>query len=341
MFDEIIQELEKLGKSHRVEIKVPLDEKGYYDRECPNSECGSRFKVLFEDWRDRVRDDQVFCPFCRHEAEATEWNTPEQVEHIKSAGLAEMSRLLNGAMQRGVQRSRPKKFGGGLIEMSMSLSFKPGSIPAVIVPQASEALRQDFTCETCGCRYASLGASFFCPACGHNSAVSCFETTLQTVERTVQALEPMRRTLADSVDPDTAHNAVRQLLEDQFARLIGAFERVNESLFDRLPNAAGFQKKGAVFQRIDDATTLWQQATGKGYDAILTRRELQRMKLLFQRRHLLSHRQGIIDQQYIDRSGDSSYAVGQRLVTKDADVLELVGLLRKFVDGLRTLGPPS
>src|ERR671912_643284 len=79
------------------------------------------FKVLFDDWRDKVRDEQVFCPFCRHNEEATEWNTPEQVEHIKSAGLAEMARLVNGALDRGVKRSRPQHFGGGLFKMSMSL----------------------------------------------------------------------------------------------------------------------------------------------------------------------------------------------------------------------------
>jgi len=339
MFDELIREIKNLSTPRRISIQVPLDDKGYYDRECPNSQCQARFKVLFEDWRDKVRDEQVFCPFCRHEEKSTEWNTPEQVEHIKSAGLAEMTRLVQGALQRGVHRSRTQHFGGGLLKMSMSLSFKPGHIPSVIVAQASEALRQDFTCELCGCRYASVGASFFCPSCGHNSATSSFDTTLETVERTIQALGPMKKTLADSVDVDTAHNAIRQILEDQFARLVGAFERINESLFARLPNAATHAKKGAVFQRVDDAASLWQQASGRGYESFLSTHELQRLKLLFQRRHVLSHRQGIVDQTYIDRSGDASYAVGQRLVTRDADVIELVALLRKLVTGLRTLVP--
>jgi hypothetical protein len=149
----------------------------------------------------------------------------------------------------------------------------------------------------------------------------------------------MKKTLADSVDVDTAHNAIRQILEDQFARLVGAFERINESLFARLPNAAAHPKKGAVFQRVDDASSLWQQASGSGYESFLSTHELQRLKLLFQRRHVLSHRQGIVDQAYVDRSGDTSYAAGQRLVTRDADVIELVALLRKLVASLRTLVP--
>lgn len=339
MFDELIRAMKELEKPREFKIDVPLDEKGFYDRECPNAECGQRFKVLFADWRDKVRDEQVFCPFCRHEAVSTEWHTPEQVEHIKSAGCAEMTRVVQGAMRQGVARARPVHFGGGFFKMSMSLSFTPGRIPPVVVAQASEAMRQDFTCEKCACRYASVGASFFCPSCGHNSATSSFNTTLTTVERTVGTLDAMRVTLADSVDADLAHDAVRQLVEDQFARLVGAFERVNEALFDRLQNAATFTKKGAVFQRIDDASELWRNATGTGFDRFLTTAELARMKLLFQRRHVLSHRQGIVDQAYIDRSGDHAYAVGQRLVVRDEDVLELTRLLRTLVTGLRALVP--
>jgi hypothetical protein len=104
-------------------------------------------------------------------------------------------------------------------------------------------------------------------------------------------LEPMRVTLEQTVNADTARDAVRQLLEDQLARLVGAFERINEALFDKLPNASQFQKKGSVFQRVDDASQLWQQASGKGYGDFLSAAELQRTKLLFQRRHVLSHRQ--------------------------------------------------
>ncbi len=219
----------------------------------------------------------------------------------------------------------------------MSLSYKPGQLPAVVPATASDELRQEFACEECHCRYASLGASFFCPACGHNSAQSSFDNTLDTVKKTVGALGQMRLTLEQTTNSDVAKDAVRQLLEDQFARLVGAFERFNEALFAKLPNTSQCPKQGAVFQRIDDASQLWQQASGKSYSDFLGASELQRVKLFFQRRHVLSHRQGIVDQAYITKSGDSGYAVGQRLVVRDADVLELVDLLAKLAAGLRSL----
>ncbi len=38
MVEEVLQEINKL-KTGRISISVPLDEKGSYDRECPNDEC--------------------------------------------------------------------------------------------------------------------------------------------------------------------------------------------------------------------------------------------------------------------------------------------------------------
>lgn len=337
MFDELLREMKKLSQPRTISISVPLDEKGYYDRECPGPECGAQFKVLFEDWKDKVRDEQVFCPFCRHEAKATEWHTPEQAEHIKSVAMAEMTRLVQGAMKRGVERSRPMQMGGGFLKLSMSLSYRPGSIPPVLIASATEAMRQDFTCETCGCRYASIGASFFCPACGHNSALSSYQTTVDTVEKTVLNLPQLEASITAVTDADTAANTTRQILEDQYGRLVGAFERVNEALFERLVNASQFPRKGNVFQRLDDASGLWFAATGKQYTDFISSAELDRMKLHFQRRHVFSHKQGLVDQAYLDKSADSSYAVGQRLVAKSADVLDLIAVLKKLVAGLQTL----
>lgn len=337
MFEEVIREMRKLRRPRRIPISLPLDEKGYIDRDCPNSECGDRFKVSFEDWGNKVTDARVFCPFCRHEAPATQWNTSGQEEHIRSVHRHHSQKLVQEALKRGVQRSRPKTIGGGLFNLKLCLGYKPGRIPPVIAAEANEVLRQDFVCERCGCRFASLGASFFCPACGHNSAGSTFDSTLETVEKTVASLPSLEASLTSATDIDTAKNAVRQLLEDQFARLVGAFERINEALFDHLPKASQFPKKGSVFQRLDDASALWGQAVGKSYTDFLSASEFQRMKLLFQRRHVFSHRQGLVDQAYIDRSGDTSYAVGQRLVVRQQDVRDLVALMKKLVAGIRTL----
>jgi hypothetical protein len=337
MFEEIMREVRKLAQPREFNIPVQLDERGYYDRACHNQKCLGHFKVMFEDWKNKIAEGPAFCPFCRHQAPAEDWNTQGQQEYFVSAARAEMSRLVNSALERGVRRTQPQHFGGGLLGVSLKLSFTPGTIPPVIPTQASTAFRQDFTCEACACRYTSVGASFFCPACGHNSAVSCFDNTLETVRRTIEALPELRVKLEETAGADAAKDTTRQLLEDQFPRLVGAFERVNEALFEKLPSSQQITLKGAVFQRIDDAASAWQAASGRSYGDFLDSAELSRLKLSFQRRHVLSHRQGVVDQAYLDRSGDHAYAVGQRLVVHDQDVMELIRLLSKLVIGLRSV----
>ena len=78
------------------------------------------------------------------------------------------------------------------------------------------------------------------------------------------------------------------------------------------------------FQIVDKGSQLFKDATGKGYNEWLSADELREMNLLFQRRHLIEHNNGMVDQKYIDKSGDNSYAIGQRLVVKGSDPLTLL-----------------
>lgn len=83
MFDDVIRKLRQLKRGVKVSVNLSIDENGYLDRVCPSQICGTSFKVQFVDWRDIVRDDKVFCPLCRYDAESKEWNTPEQVDYLR------------------------------------------------------------------------------------------------------------------------------------------------------------------------------------------------------------------------------------------------------------------
>ncbi len=62
-------------------------------------------------------------------------------------------------------------------------------------------MRQRFTCEACGTRYASLGAAFFCPVCGHNSAPSTFDRTVEVVRSTIAAVPSIPVALSKVTEP--------------------------------------------------------------------------------------------------------------------------------------------
>jgi len=332
MFDKLLRELKKLESGVKVPIQIPLDEKGYMDRQCPLGECQSEFKVLFEDWRDKVRDEVVYCPICRLEAESTEWNTEAQQEHIKRMAIAHLKKVVSTSMAEDARAFNAHQRRGGLISMSMSV--KPSHIPILIPPDAAAAMRQDFVCESCNCRYSSVGAAFFCPACGHNSAHSTFAAAVQTVRTTVSALSSIRTVVEAASDNDAAENTVRQLLENGLVKLVASFQRFAEATFHALPNSSSFLVRKNLFQNLNEAATLWRNATGKGFEDIVTQAEMHELQQFFQQRHLLAHREGIVDQDYITKSGDRSYEIGQKLVIKNQAIHRLAELVERLAHGL-------
>ncbi len=336
MFDNIpeLKEIEQNGGLISVPITVPIDNDGYFDRRCLSEACQADFKILMEDWKHKVSDAHVFCPICREEAKATEWNTPEQQEYISQVGINHIRDRIGKALSQVAEDFNRGQRPGFI---TISMSYKPGT-PTLVVPiSAAEELRQKFTCEQCGCRYSSLGAAFFCPACGHNSAESTFSQTIEAVQKSLAALPAIRQAVQEAADADAARNTAREILENSMGRLVGAFQRLAEALFDRTPAATTTRRRKNVFQNLTEGSALWRAATRKGYEDLLTPAEMADLVRLFQQRHKLAHSEGIVDQDYIIKSGDTTYAAGQRLVIREGAVSRLAELVTKLTGEMRKL----
>jgi hypothetical protein len=334
MSEEVLGELEQLDMT-TIDIRILLDDDGYFDRRCPAAVCGAEFKILGADWKTKVSDDQVFCPICREEARAKEWQTLEQWRYIREVATGWARHLVGEALREEFETLNRRQPRDGFIRVS--LSCEPSAPPVVLPLGAADAMRQKFTCEECGCQYAAIGAAFFCPACGHNSSITSFDQTIDTVQTVVARIPDLRAALITQFDEDTAQNSVRQMLENSLERLVGAFQRHAETLFQKSPGAAGITQPKNVFQRLAHSSQLWRTTTGKGYEDLLLPQEMADLACLFQQRHLIAHRDGIVDQEYIDKSRDTTYAVGQRLVVKEFDILHLAGLIKKLATELRKL----
>jgi hypothetical protein len=332
MFDKLQMELKKLEHGINIPIKLPLDDDGYLDRECHSETCRAEFKVLFQDWQEKVSEEKVYCPICRSEAPSGEWNTDEQQKYMEAVAIAHVQDIVHSALTEDAHRfnrtQRP-----GFIRLSMSA--KSGTRTIIVPIDAAKAMRQQFSCEACGCRYASIGTAFFCPACGHNSAMATFNKTIETVQHIVALMPVIRSTLAKEYDDDLAKDSIRIMLEDSIMRLVGAYQQYADALFEQLLNSSSFKKRKNVFQNIAESSALWRSAVGKGYEDMLSEAELKDLESLFQKRHLIAHRNGIVDLDYIDKSGDKSYSTGQRLVIQEATVICLADLLSKLSGELR------
>jgi len=332
MFDDIKRELRRLERGMTVAISLPADEEGFLDRQCPGKGCRSDFKVYADDWRDLDSDERAYCPVCRHESPSEKWATPAQVKYVEKVALSKLTRMVNQAFDRGAREFNRRPQNGFL---TFSLSYKPGSRPLILPKATAELMEQKFACEKCNCRYSSIGAAFFCPACGHNSALSTFDQTIATVEKAVSCIETVRSAITAVSGRDDAENTVRLILEQSLGRLVGAFERFNEALFVTLPAAPLLKMKRGCFQRLQDGSDLWKEAIGRGFVDMLPAADWRSLLLLYQRRHVITHRDGIVDRDYVQKSGDNTYREGQRLVMQADDVNQLARLVKALGAELR------
>ncbi len=329
MFDDLIKTLKGLNKKS-ISVEIAVDEHGFIDRQCPADNCEFNFKVDEKDWLGIVSDEAVWCPMCRHEAPADQWFTKEQVEHAQSEALkvveGEIDRSLRSDAKRFNRQQRRSAF------VSISIEVPGGTHRAYTLPsKAAELMELKIQCEECGSRFAVIGSAYFCPACGANSVIRTFADSLRKIRAKIESENTIRNVLEEMHGKDAAELTCRSLRESCLLDGVTAFQKYNEGLYESYgqgpPNA---------FQRIDGGSKLWRDAVGHGYDSWLNESEMGRLLVLFQKRHLLAHTEGIVDERYILKSGDNKYNLGQRIVISRSDIESLLNLLEKLSDDLRS-----
>jgi hypothetical protein len=139
--------------------------------------------------------------------------------------------------------------------------------------------------------------------------------------------------LETAIGKDAAADVMGKLTEDGIGTLVTSFESFAKEGFRAL--APGVNAPKNVFQRLADGSALWNQNGGRAYEHIVAPTELAELERGFQQRHVLGHSNGIVDQPYLNRTGDTQYRVGQRLAIKPKDVLRMAELIEKLVMGMK------
>lgn len=331
MFDKLIKELGKLERLKSISVPVEVDKDGYLDRECPNEECLFQFKVDEQDWKDLFKDEQVFCPLCRHEAPAKSWWTKEQIEMGEDQVTKHIEGVIDKAIVDDARDFNSKQNRNSFISMTVKVT---GTKPYhYILPIPSkEEMQLKIKCAECNAKYAVIGSAFFCPCCGHNSADETFDNSLKKIESKLKNLAVIKSAV-ESVSKDEAETTCRSLIETSLSECVVAFQRFCEVTF--LKKSSTLKLKYNAFQNLEIGGQYWKDLISESYSDWLTANDFTELNRLFQKRHLLSHTEGIVDQKYIEKSGDKTYKVGQRIVVKEGDVLTLIKLIKTIVDALR------
>lgn len=303
-FDRFQNDIKNLsGKS----ISIVPDKNGMIDRQCPKDECHSFFKVNSEDWKNIVRDEEAFCPFCRNNSKAQDYLPTEQRSELVSS-----------------------------IRGSIMDSWKYGhSISQNIISLQSKAEFELFIqCEKCEVRFSVVGAAYFCPCCGYNSVEKIAQESIEKLILNAEKISLIQNSLEQSLTKDEAAIIAKSLIENSLSDSIGILQTFSETKYNHLSNTvAPFN----AFQNIEKSNKLWMTLKGQGYEKWLSADEINSLLLFTQRRHLLEHKGGIVDDKYLQATLDKKYVEGDRIVVKPNDVMDLGKIILKIIDKINKL----
>lgn len=313
-----------------IPIELKSDEKGYLDRECPNEECLYKFKVHIEDWKNKVSNDEVHCPMCGNTDTSDKWWTQEQLEDIqkiiKSYAISYIQEELGKGL-KSLKRSSSKY---------VKIKYNPGKKVTFInnpIGQ-SEEWNLDIKCQKCETRYSVIGSAYFCPHCGFNSVEKVLDESLDTISKMLNSVSEMKLMFSDMYGKDKAETMSRSMIEGAIGDIVSAFQKFAEMRFKTLSDK---NVRVNDFQMVEKGSNLYREVISYGYEKWLNEEELDKMNLYFQRRHILEHNNGIIDQKYIEKSNDITYKIGQRVIIKIEDVYELLDIIKKLTNGLKKI----
>lgn len=293
--------LRQLG--NQVSVRIETDDKGYLGRECPNPGCGLYFKIALG---TGVKGPApCHCPYCGHEGDHNTFWTQEQIEYAKSVAMGRIVEAVCQDLKALEFDNKPR----GPFGVGISMKLKPGD-PVPVSWYRERRLETEIVCDHCTLRYAIYGVFGWCPDCGiHNS----FQILTKNLD-----LAEMKLSMVPSIEQDLAET----LIADALAAVVSAFDGFGRELCASIGNPS--------FQNLERARKRVQQSYSFDMADCLAGGEWLSACRSFQKRHLIAHKMGVVDEEYVAKAQDPSAIVGRKVILDQAEVAALVELVEKL-----------
>jgi hypothetical protein len=302
--------LDELGKP--LTLALEPDEEGYVGRQCPLEECRGYFKITVG--TGIQEPGPCRCPYCGHSEEPGSFLTEAQREYLLSVAWQRIAGALAKDLKALEFDHKPK----GMFGIGISLKVTESSLPPIRYYR-EEKLETHVVCDACTLRYAIFGVFGWCPDCGIHNSLQILLKNLELAKKEIALTESLDTEFADYLTGDALENIVSAF--DGFGREVCAQENV-EIRFQNLVSA-----RARVKERFD-----YDFASGTASE------DWNRVCRVFLKRHLLAHKMGVVDQEYLDRANDPSATLGHKIridpdeVRSTARTIEILG--RSLFDGI-------
>lgn len=298
-----------------IEVPVPLvlDSAGYLGRECPQEGCKKYFKVLPGTGLQGI--NHCICPYCGHKDINENFFTEDQIKRFESAA----SRVAQDIILREFKKMEFDIKSRGGFGIGMSMRLKEG-MPIPLYVYSEKDLETHITCGNCTLKYAVYGVFAYCPDCGEPNTLQIFHENIKVIHKAIEN--------SKSVDPELARNIIENAFED----CVSTFDGFGRELCNLNRDKAKIPERldKLNFQNLDRAKENFKIQFDIDLDQGLNREEWCRVNTSFLKRHLLAHKFGIIDEEYIRRSGDCQAVLGRKIIVTPDDALTLIPIIEKL-----------
>ena len=306
-----MKHLEQLGTQFH--ISIPTDEGGFVGRECHQADCQGYFKI--KPGTGIKGEVPCHCPYCGHTGDQSEFWTNEQREYALSIVKNKFQDALHKDFAEW-DRELQRKYRNSFIKLRMDFKGQNHSIRFY----REERLETQIMCDQCTLEYAIYGVFAYCPDCGVHNSLQILNKNLELAEREIALASTVEQELATYLVGDALENAVAAF--DGFGRETCRVHSQTSSNPDKALSVS-FQNLIGARQRI-------QELFGVDMVGETAMQEWELANRCFQKRHLLAHKMGVVDEAYLDATGDTNGVVGHRVSITPEEVTCLIMVLRKI-----------
>lgn len=282
-------------------INLPRDADGMLARECPSQVCSPAYFKVKPGTGITQGHTEAFCPYCSHKDDPNNFTTKAQIKYAEQVATREASdgvdRMIKDTL--GLGSSGKKTFGGGLL--SIEVSYKPGSRTPVWRP-FEEVLRRDLTCPKCTLDHSVFGIATWCPDCGSDIFLTHVSKEYQVVRLILSDVDNRRERLGARVATRDIENALEDTVSIFEAVLRATTRRHLRATFSSEETEDILKKRiGNKYQSISLAGDVAQQEFGIPLFTVFSSDEYDVLKLIFEKRHPITHNLGIVDRKYLEK----------------------------------------
>jgi len=243
---------------------------------------------------NKLMPDEILCPYCLYIDHVLKFLTESQHQYIELF------------VQNSVESMHTGK------DICLNLDSIVSGLDNNIIKIDEERQQKLMNCEKCKIKIDIIGVYASCPICGKRNSLSIFLEEVNKVKEKI---------ISGNID-----------FEDALNKSIDAYSGLGSDLKSILEFNIPFCKKNVEnlkridFQKITETNAILEKLFGIELFSD-NEHEVEFLKRMFQKRHLIVHNSSVVDEKYLKKTEDKSVKIHQKIHVSDKEFYEFLEII--------------